>query len=82
VTGEEIDAVAEAVAAKITQGILRMPDDLRQALAENSMGYFSVPGLLMPGPNAYYLQVLSKPGGIELEIRRPDGSTCWRAVIM
>lgn len=81
-TGEEIDAIAEKTAAKIAQGILRMPDDLRAALAREPTGWFSNPSALMPGPNAYYLQALARPDGIELEIKRPDGSPAWRGVIV
>lgn len=81
-TGEEINAVAETVAAKITQGLLRMPDDLRHAVDEQGIEWFSNPGTLMPGPNSYTLQAIVRPGGIELSIRRPDGSHCWRAVIV
>lgn len=85
-TEDEIEAVAERTAAKIAQGVLRMPDDLRAALADefksSNVGYFSAPGLLMHGPNAYYLQAVTRPDGIQLEIKRPDGSLCWAAVIV
>lgn len=81
-TSEEIDAVAEAVVGKITQGLLRMPDDLREAVDTQGIDFYSNPGMLMPGPNSYTLQALVHRRGIELTIRRPDGSYCWRAVIM
>ncbi len=79
---DTVDAIAEATAAKIAQGLLRMPDELRAAVADSASGFFSNPGTLMHGPNAYYLQAHVRPGGIELVINRPDGSRCWAAVIV
>jgi len=82
-TDRELEEVAERTAAKIAQGLLRMPDDLRAALAAlGSTGHYSVPGPLTPGPDAYYLQAVTRSGGIQLDIRRPDGSRCWSAVIV
>lgn len=84
-TPDEIDAVAERTAAKIAQGLLRMPDDLRQAMAAASIhasGFYSSPGSLWPGPDSYYLQALTRPDGIELIIKASDGSVSWRTVIV
>lgn len=84
-TGEEIDAIAEATAAKIARGLLRMPEELRIALARlgpGNVGHYTMPGSLTPGPDSFYLQALARPGGIQLEIKRPDGSLAWSAVIV
>ena len=82
VTSDEIDAIAEAVAAKIGQAILRMPDDIREIVKTSGAGWYSTPGTLVPGPNAPYLQAFTRPGGIELQLKRPDGSLAWQAVII
>lgn len=85
-TPEEIDAIAEATAAKIAQGILRLPDQLRDALAEmfgsRNVGYFAAPAILMGGPDAYYLQSHTRPDSIELTIKAPNGDDVWRAVLL
>jgi len=82
VSPEEIDAIAEATAAKIAQGLLRMPDELRTAAETAGPGWYSTPGTLMPGPNAYYLVAMTRTGGIELQIKHPDGHLVWQAVIV
>jgi hypothetical protein len=59
-----------------------MPDDLREAVSVSGSGYYTTCGHLMNGPDAYHLRAYTRPGGIELEIMRPDGSACWKAVIV
>lgn len=78
-----VDAIAEATAVKIAQALLRLPDDLRAELDQLEYQEFrSTPQGLFPGPNAYTIETVTRRGGIEMIIHRPDWSICWRGVIV
>jgi hypothetical protein len=82
-TPDDIDVLAEAVATKVAQGLLRMPDTLRIALKDApATGWFSVPGSLTPGPDAPWAQIVTRPDGIEIMIKAADGMDLWRGVIL
>lgn len=78
-----LDDLAGRIAGKIIPGMLRLPDDLRAALAGMPPAGYATARIPLYTKTApyHYLDAVTYPGRVEIFIRDPVGDVEWLGVL-
>lgn len=78
-----IDLVAERTAAKIAEGLLRLPEPVRQVIKEIAGGGYYLNSVWFgTGARMYEIRFYMRETGLELAILNNQGTHVWRAVLV
>lgn len=78
-----IEQLAERTAAKIAEGLLRLPPVIRASLARLAPGgFYLAPTSCGYGPDRFDFRAFARPTGIELAIYDSAGNRVWMAVLL